>query len=454
MSVTNAGTTTGPQLFPEIVEAILDYFNTEEQADRLILRECSQVSKHFAIKAQTMLFREIRIIDDEVLANLYGNHNRPASITKRCKWLSEIMDRKPYLASSIQTVSITLGPMATWISHDVEFIAVMERLARPESRFNTLLLRGTSDSVRIADNRAFEKNVLIPFIAPRLTSLHIFLLSNAPIALISECPHLVELNLTHAQAERISSLPRRSSKSPRPTIQRLRVKNSRAMLALLTSHPVLARPFANFNALVEYSDEASGSWDFEAVYLVLMEAKNTLKVLKIMPPSDQGSLQATVTSTMPEYYLNIFRTFDFSQTQKLEKIHISVVFGDHHGPLVANLVQSFGSVSAPNVLQQIELTFHLRADSQATTAALSSAAWSSLRRDISRIAGDNSFKFILNFRAGHLPLSLNTPRESPEELKTIRELLAGEIDTIHSKYFQPSAEQPGLQIEVSCTMYS
>lgn len=144
-------------------------------------------------------------------------------------------------------------------------------------------------------------------------------------------------------------------------------------------------------------------------------------------------------------YLYTIQLLDFSQCTELQYINISLVFGGRYSSLVANIAASLGSVSAPSTLKGIEMTFHLRAYSQHTIAALSSADWPSLRKQIARIAGDESFKFTLNFCAGHLPLAIHS---SNLESKIVKETIR-EIDSIHEQVFQVSAEQPGLLFEVS-----
>lgn len=268
-----------PELGSQIIMRILDSLNPGQWEDRTALQAASLCSRAFRRMCQTILFREIHLHD------IRGTHNNPLregyiSISKRSERLHRMLKKSPNLTTLVNKLAITISGYEKGLGKIKAFRELLGFISGTGvPNLKSLYIKG---DCTMKENRSFEKRILYPFLASRITHLALDGVRDVPVTLIAHCSNLANLKLHNAQLEPPESVPSLLPSDKIPSLKALEITGSYSMINTLISKPSETVPFLRLTRLTQYTTSLNcPSHDIPFLTRVLRLNQASLKILDL-----------------------------------------------------------------------------------------------------------------------------------------------------------------------------
>ncbi|PPQ77535.1 hypothetical protein CVT26_006148 [Gymnopilus dilepis] len=187
-------TTSQVELPQEIIDKILDYVALQYEAwpgENLL--HCV-VSRSFRRRSLSWIFSSILI------------RGEPELRTRKIEALLDMIQRNPTIALHVEELRLDCtNHENAWITNDAPFVEVMKKISSPDRPIRRLVLEADTfaddgdETMSIEYPGPFLHDFFLPFIAPTVTSLALHRILNMPLAAITSCVNLVDLELLHVE---------------------------------------------------------------------------------------------------------------------------------------------------------------------------------------------------------------------------------------------------------------
>ncbi|PPQ95275.1 hypothetical protein CVT26_014849 [Gymnopilus dilepis] len=179
------------QLAQELIDDILDHVFANEGLRRM--KACALTCKAFRLRSQMHIFSTIKLRSDICKEGQRG---------ERIKGLLNILHSSPDLAKHIYAIHLGIWSFdSAWIAECPPFRELMALLNKFGCRPKELEVEGLDPFVSQSfpdtphHPTSFEDNIFLPFLAPSIVCLRLFMVNNIPPTVISSCVNLKRLRL-------------------------------------------------------------------------------------------------------------------------------------------------------------------------------------------------------------------------------------------------------------------